>query len=117
MDSLRNKVQLIGNLGRDPEVRQFDNGNSFARLCLATKEIYKNHRGENVTETLWHNNIIAYGKLATNIKSILKKGQEVSIMGKLTHRSYEDNDGITRYISEIVVREFVIANSNKGKGF
>lgn len=117
MNALRNKVQLIGNLGKDPEVKQFDNGNSFARLSIATKEIYKNQRGEKITETQWHNNVVAYGKLASNMQKILKKGQEIGISGKLMHRSYEDKEGKTRYISEIVVRDFVLFNGNNGRGF
>lgn len=117
MNALRNKVQLIGNLGRDPEVRQFDNGNLYARLSIATKEIYKNPKGEKVTETQWHNNIVAYGKLAQNMQKILRKGNEIGISGKLKHRSYEDKDGITRHVSEIIVRDFVLFNGNNGRGF
>lgn len=117
MNAIRNKVQLIGNLGKDPVVKQFDNGRSFARLCLATQEIYQNKEGERVMETQWHNNIVAYGKTATNIEKILRKGYEVGISGKLAHRSYQDNEGITRYVSEVVVKDFVLFNGNIGHGF
>ena len=117
MNTLRNKVQLVGNLGKDPEVKEFDNGKTFARLCLATKDIYKNNQGERITETQWHNNIVAYGILAENIRKLLKKGNEVGISGKLTHRSYEDKEGKTKYISEIIVRDFVLFNGNNGRGF
>lgn len=117
MNALRNKVQLIGNLGKDPELKQFDSGKSCARLTIATKEIYKNQRGEKVTETQWHNNVVAYGKIAENISKVLRKGHEVGIHGKLQHRSYEDKQGNTRYVSEIIVRDFILFNGNNGRAF
>ncbi|MBN2480688.1 MAG: single-stranded DNA-binding protein [Bacteroidales bacterium] len=88
MNSLRNKVQLIGNLGQDPEIRSFDNGKICARFSLATTDSYRDPNGEKVTETQWHK-IVAWGSLAKIIEKYLFKGSEVAVEGKLTHRSYD----------------------------
>jgi len=106
MNSLRNSVQLIGNLGRDVEFKTFDNGNKLAKLTLATNEYYKNNKGEKVQETQWHN-VVAWGKTAEFMDKALNKGNEVCIKGKLVHRSYDDKDGVTRYVSEVVAQEFL----------
>lgn len=106
MNTLRNSVQLIGNLGKDIEIKAFDNGSKLAKFSLATNEYYKNNKGEKVQETQWHN-IVAWGKTAELMEKVLNKGSEVAIRGKLTHRSYDDKQGTTRYISEIVAQEFV----------
>jgi len=109
MNNLRNKVQLIGNLGKDIEWKQLDNGNSIARATIATKEIYKNADGEKVVDVQWHN-LVGWGKVAEIMNVILKKGKEVAVQGKLTHRTYEDKDGQKRYISEVIVSEFMPMN-------
>ncbi len=106
MSNLRNSVQLIGRLGKTPEVKQLESGRFVANVSIATNDIYKNSKGEKVIETQWHN-LVAWGKNAENFQKILAKGDEVAIQGKLTHRSYEDKEGITRYVTEIVVNEFV----------
>lgn len=106
MSNLRNSVQLIGRLGKNPEVKQLDSGRFVANVSIATNDIYKNSKGEKVIETQWHN-LVAWGKNAENFQKILTKGDEVAIQGKLTHRSYEDKEGVTRYVTEIVVNEFV----------
>jgi len=106
MKSIRNSIQLMGHLGKDPELKTFDNDRKLVKFSLATNEKYKNKDGELVEETQWHN-LVAWGKLAENMNSILKKGNEITVKGKLTHRSYEDSNGVTKYISEIVVNEFV----------
>ena len=106
MSNLRNNVQLIGRLGKSPEVKQLESGRFVANVSIATNDIYKNAKGEKVIETQWHN-LVAWGKNAENFQKILNKGDEVAIQGKLTHRSYEDKDGVTRYVTEIVVNEFV----------
>lgn len=106
MKSIRNSIQLMGHLGKDPELKSFDNNSKLVKFSLATNEKYKNKDGELVEETQWHN-IVAWGKLAENMNSILKKGNEITVKGKLTHRSYDDANGVTKYISEIVVNEFV----------
>ena len=106
MSTLKNQVQLIGNLGKDLEFKTFDNGNMLAKGPLATNDYYKNNKGEKITETQWHN-IVAWGKTAELMNSLLKKGDEVAVQGKLVHRKYEDAGGQMKYVSEIVVNEFV----------
>ncbi|MEM1321107.1 MAG: single-stranded DNA-binding protein [Bacteroidota bacterium] len=106
MNSIKNSVQLIGHLGKDPEVKVLENGKMLANINIATNDIYKNSRGEKVIETQWHR-AIAWGKTAELMQRLLKKGNEVAIQGKLTHRSYEDKTGITRYYSQVVITEFV----------
>jgi single-strand DNA-binding protein len=111
MNTLRNRVQLIGNLGTNPELKELNKGAKVARLSLATNETYKNNKGEKVTETFWHN-LVAWGKTAEIADKILKKGCEVAIEGKLINRSYEAKDGTTRYITEVQISEIVLL---KGK--
>ncbi|MGI9547338.1 MAG: single-stranded DNA-binding protein [Flavobacteriaceae bacterium] len=107
MNALRNKVQLIGNLGQDPEIVDLDNGSKLAKFSIATNETYKNPKGEKVTETQWHN-VVAFGKTAEIIEAYLSKGKEVAVEGKLVHRSYENKDGEKRYISEIRCHELLM---------
>ena len=101
MNALRNKVQLIGNLGNDPEIVNLESGKTLAKFSVATNESYKNAQGEKVTDTQWHN-IVAWGKTAQIIEKYVGKGKEVAIEGKLTTRSWEDKDGVTRYTTEIM---------------
>ena len=107
MNALRNKVQLIGNLGMDPEIKTLDGGKKLAKMSIATNEIYKNAKGESVKETQWHN-LIAWGKTADIIEKYLKKGNEVAVEGKLINRNYTDKDGLKRYITEIQVNELLM---------
>ena len=107
MNALRNKVQLIGNLGQDPEIVNLDNGRKLAKFALATNEIYRNKNGEKVTDTQWHN-IVAWGKTAEIVENYLAKGKEVAIEGKLTSRSYETKSGDKRYITEIQCNELLM---------
>ncbi len=107
MNSIKNSVTLIGNLGKDPEIKQFQSGRSVARFSLATNETYRNQKGDKVTSTQWHN-IVAWGKTAEMMNNLLKKGKEVVVHGKLTYRTYEDKEGVTRFIPEIVADEFVV---------
>jgi single-strand DNA-binding protein len=100
MNALKNKVQLIGNLGQNPEVRTTESGRKMARMSLATSESYKNARGERVSETTWHN-VIAWGSTAEIAEKYLHKGSELMVEGKLVNRQYTDKDGIKRYITEI----------------
>ncbi|QEM08832.1 single-stranded DNA-binding protein [Mucilaginibacter rubeus] len=106
MNSLRNSVRLVGNLGMDPEVKVFDSNKKMVRLSIATNESYKNDKGEKITDTQWHN-LIFWGPQASLAEDLLKKGDELAIEGKLTNRNYTDKDGIKRYVSEIVVNEFL----------
>ena len=107
MSTLRNKVQLIGNVGQEPTITNLENGNKVARLSLATNENYKNNAGEKQTDTNWHN-LVAWGKKADIIETFVSQGKEIAIAGKLTSRQYEDKDGVKRYVTEVVIREIVL---------
>ena len=107
MSTLRNKVQLIGHVGNDPEIKTFDGGKKLAKLNVATNESYKNDKGEKVEETQWHS-LIAWGKTADIIEKYVVKGKEIAIEGKLTHRSYEDKNGEKRYVTEVVIDELMM---------
>lgn len=96
-----NKVILVGNLGKDPEVRHLENGRAVANFSLATSETYKNKQGERVTNTEWHN-IVLWSPIAEIAEKFLKKGNQVYIEGKLTSRSWDDQDGNKRYTTEVV---------------
>ena len=107
MNALRNKVQLIGHLGQDPEITTLESGSKLAKFSLATSETYKNAKGEKVEDTQWHN-IVAWGKLADLIENYLTKGKQVAVEGKLTHRSYETQAGDKRYITEVRCNEMLL---------
>jgi len=109
MNSLRNSVRLVGNLGMDPEVKTFDSNKKLAKLSLATSESYKNEKGERITDTQWHN-LVIWGAQAQIAGDLLKKGDEIVIEGRLNNRSYIDKDGNKKYLSEIVVNEFLKTN-------
>ena len=107
MNALRNKVQLIGNLGNNPEIIQLESGRKLAKFSMATNEVYKNNQGEKVTDTQWHN-IVAWGKTAEIVENYLTQGKEIILEGKLTSRSYETQTGEKRYITEVVAQEVMI---------
>tara|TARA_B110000263_G_C15242507_1_gene480060 strand:- start:431 stop:847 length:417 start_codon:yes stop_codon:yes gene_type:complete len=96
-----NKVILVGNLGKDPEVKYLDSGVAVANFSLATTENYKNKEGERVSQTEWHN-IVLWRGLAEVAEKWLKKGSSVYIEGKIKTRKWEDKDGNTRYNTEIL---------------
>ena len=100
-----NKVTLIGRLGKDPEVRTLDNGTLVARVSIATDESYKDRQGEWQTLTEWHN-IILWRELAQRAERTLKKGYLVYLEGKLTHRSWKDDQGINHNVTEIKANAF-----------
>ncbi len=110
MYALRNRVQLIGNLGNAPEIRKTETGKKLVRFSVATNESYKNSNGEKVTDTQWHN-LVAWGKLADIAEKFLNKGTEVAIEGKLINRNYTDKEGIKKYITEIQVNELLLLGS------
>jgi single-strand DNA-binding protein len=114
MNTLRNKVQLIGNLGANPEIRSFDNGKTVARFSLATTDSYQDVNGKKISETQWHN-LVAWGGLAKIIEKYLIKGSEVAVEGKLTHRTYEDKDGNKKYFTEVVLHDMVMLNTRNAK--
>lgn len=115
MNNLKNSVLLIGNLGQDPELRTLDSGKQVANVSLATNETYRNQNGDKVTSTEWHR-LVGWGKTAELMGSLFAKGKEVAVRGKITYRSYEDKEGIKRYLSEIVVQEFVLLGPNPNGG-
>ena len=107
MNALKNKVQLIGNLGQDPEIVNLEGGTKLAKFSIATTDSFKNAKGEKVDDTQWHN-IVAWGKTAEIVENYLTKGKQVAIEGKLTHRSYETKEGEKRYITEIRCNELLM---------
>lgn len=107
MNALRNKVQLIGNVGNDPEIRNLEGGKKVANLTIATHDSYKNDKGEKVEQTEWHR-VVAWGKTAEIIEKFVTKGKEIAIEGKLTHRSYDDKNGEKRYITEVLVNDILL---------
>lgn len=107
MKNLRNRVQLIGNIGKEPEVKTFDSGKTKASFSLATSESYTDADGKKVTDTQWHQ-IVAWGNTANYIESYLEKGNRIAVDGKLVHRSYNDKDGTTKYITEVLVNEILL---------
>jgi len=106
MNTLKNSVRLVGNLGMDPEVKSFENDRKLAKIAIATNETYKNDKGERITDTQWHN-LVLWGAQAKLAEQILRKGDEIAIEGKLASRSYVDKDGVKRYVTEVVVNEFL----------
>jgi len=107
MNNLRNRVQLIGNIGQDPELKTLETGKKVVKFTLATKEEFKNAEGQKVSESTWHN-IVAWNGLADIASKYLKKGNEVAVEGKLAYRSYEDKNGVTKYITEIVLSDMAL---------
>ena len=107
MNALKNKVQLIGRLGQDPEIINFTDGNKMAKFSLATDDSYKDKNGEKVERAQWHN-IVVRGGLVNVVENYVEKGKEIAIEGKLSSRSYEDKDGITRYITEVICNELLL---------
>ena len=112
MNNLKNKVQLIGHLGMNPEIKNLDSGKKLAKFSIATNESYKNAKGEKVEDTQWHN-LVAWGKTAEIIEKFLQKGNEVAIEGKIINRNYDDKDGNKRYVTEILVNELLMLGSKK----
>lgn len=112
MSTLRNKVQLVGNVGQEPTITDLESGKKVARVSLATNENYKNSKGEKVTDTQWHT-LVAWGKTAEIIEKFVSKGNEIAIEGKLTSRSYDDKDGNKRYVTEVIVSEILLLGNAK----
>lgn len=108
-----NKAIIIGNLGKDPEVRYLDNGTAVANFSVATSETYKDkNSGEKVTNTEWHN-VTLWRGLAEVAEKYLKKGNKVYICGKIKTRSWEDKEGNTRYTTEIIGDELTMLGSRE----
>jgi single-strand DNA-binding protein len=107
MNAMRNKVQLIGHVGQEPEVKTFDGGKKVANITIATNDYYINDKGDKIEQTEWHK-VTAWGKVAEIIEKYVTKGKEIAIDGQLTYRSYDDKEGIKRYITEIVANEILL---------
>jgi len=113
MSTIKNHVQLIGNVGQEPTITNLESGKKVARLSLATNENYKNGNGEKQTDTNWHN-IVAWGKTAEIIEKYAEKGKEIGVVGKLKTRTYTTDDNIQRYVTEVVVNEILLMGSKNG---
>lgn len=107
MNSLKNRVQLIGNLGQDPETKTLESGKKVAHFTLATNDHFKNVDGQKISETTWHN-IVAWNGLADTAGRFLKKGKQVAVEGRIVYRNYEDKKGATKYITEIVLTDIML---------
>lgn len=107
MSTLRNKVQLIGNVGSNPEVKTLENEKKLAKFSLATNESYTNSKSEKVQQTTWHN-LVAYGPIVNVIEKHVEKGKQLAVEGKLTYQDYQDKDGQQKTITEIIIDEIVL---------
>ena len=114
MSTIKNKVQLIGNVGQEPTIANLESGKKVARLSLATNENYKISDGEKQTDTNWHT-VIAWGKTADIIEKFVNKGKEICIVGKLKTRNYESKEGVQRYITETLANEILLLNGKPSK--
>ena len=112
MKNLINNVQLIGNLGMNPEVKTLESGSTVAKFSIATSDRYKNNKGEQVEDTTWHN-VVAWGKTAEIAEKYLKKGSQVAVDVKFTNRSYEAKDKTKRYVTEILVNEILLLGAKE----
>lgn len=107
MNAMKNKVQLIGHVGNDPEVKALEGGKKLVNLTIATNDYYINDKGDKIEQTEWHR-VTAWGKVAEIIEKYVTKGKEVAIEGKLTHRTYDDKDGNKRYVTDVVVNDILL---------
>ena len=104
MNAMNNRVQLIGNVGNDPEIKNLDGGKKTAIISLATKETYTDAKGQKVDNTSWHR-LTAWGKTAEIVEKFVVKGNKIAVEGKLTYNTYEDKNGVKQYSTEITVSE------------
>ena len=112
MSSIKNHVQLVGNVGGKPTITNLESGKKVARFSLATNEHYKNAKGEKQTDTNWHT-VVAWGKTAEIIEKFVSKGKEIGIVGKLKTRNYTTDDGNERYVTEVEANEILLLGSSK----
>jgi single-strand DNA-binding protein len=113
MKNLMNSVRLYCNVGKDPVVTQFENGNKVIKWSMATSERLKNGKGETIDDVQWHQ-LIAWGSLASVIEKYVKKGSKLAIEGKLNHRRYKTKNGEEREITEIVVKDVLLLEKKNG---
>jgi len=114
MTTLRNRVQLVGNLGMNPEIVNFESGKKIAKFTVATNESFTDGKGKTTTNTQWHN-VVAWGKQAEIAEKYLQKGKEVALEGRLTYRQYEDKNKQTKYITEIVLNSYIVSPAERSK--
>jgi single-strand DNA-binding protein len=114
MSTLKNHVQLIGNVGQEPTITNLESGKKVARFSIATNEFYKNDKGEKTQTTDWHT-VVAWGKTAEIVEKYVGKGKEIGITGKLRTRTYTTDDGNQRYVTEVEAREILLLGSKNGK--
>ena len=112
MYAMKNKVQLIGNLGQAPAIKTTESGKKLAQFSVATNESYQNAQGDKITETQWHQ-VVAWGKLADIVEKYLIKCKEVAIEGKLVNRNYTDKQGVKHYATEVVASDLLMLGTNK----
>ena len=114
MGTLKNHVQLIGNVGQEPTITNLESGKKVARFSIATNESYKNNKGEKVQSTDWHT-VVAWGKTAEIIENFVGKGKEIAITGKLRTRTYTTDDGNQRYVTEVQAKEVLLLGNKNDK--
>jgi single-strand DNA-binding protein len=107
MKNLLNSVRLFGNVGKDPIITQFENGNKVAKWSMATNEKIKNAKGETMDDVQWHN-MVAWGNVATVVEKYVSKGTRLSIEGKLHYRRFVNKDGEEKEVAEIVVKDVLL---------
>ncbi len=112
MKALSNRVQLIGHLGADPEVKTFENGSVMARLSLATNEAATGKNGEKSIRTQWHT-LVVWGKLAEICAKYLQKGREIAVEGRIAYRTFTDGEGNNRVATEITVNDLLMISGRK----
>jgi len=112
MNTLKNRVTLIGNLGQDPETKTTESGKKVAHFSLATDDSYKNADGQKIGETMWHN-IVAWNGLAELAERFLKKGRQVAVEGRIVYRTYDDKNGVTKHVTDIVLSDIMLLNDGK----
>ena len=107
MKAMKNKVQLIGHVGQEPEIKNLGGGKKVANITLATNDVYYKENGDKVEKTEWHK-VKAWGKVAEIIEKYVTKGKEICIEGKLTYSDYLDKNGEKRYVTEIVANDILL---------
>ena len=114
MSTIKNHVQLIGNVGQEPTITNLESGKKVARFSLATNEYYKDKEGNKQTDTNWHT-VVAWGKTAEIVEKYVVKGKEVGVTGKLKTRSYTTDADEQRYVTEVVADEILLLGSKSDK--
>ena len=114
MSTIKNHVQLIGNVGQEPTITKLESGKKVARFSLATNEYYKDTKGKKQSDTNWHT-VVAWGKTAEIVEKFVSKGKEIGVVGKLKTRVYTMNDGNQRYVTEVVANEILLLNGKPNK--